>query len=197
MRFRLLNGPHEKTERMIAQYPEHLPLKRARVVIPTVEELKKRERNGEVVLKEAKLLSKEVERVCATMTIKEEKHSGKGYQNEFCAVQLTAQPSRREFYKVCRQCTDFVVNYPVQSWLSSILKVHFTEVLRLVRHREVIVKGVSIFLAQIHRLGNVTYKSVFHPLLRRATLTFPLTTTGWSLCTYATSFAQFCHRIWW
>ena len=75
MRFRLLEGTRAETEQMIARYPEHLPLKK--VVIPTVAELKERERKGQVVSEEEKLLSKELERVYPIITIKQEGHNVK------------------------------------------------------------------------------------------------------------------------
>ena len=138
MRFRLLNGPLEETEQMIMRYPEHLPLKR--VVIPTMAELEKRERNGEVVSEEDKLLSEEIKMVYPPTTIKQEEHSVKDEkksdknqkesdgrssqsksgsaakepnrntpENKTESVQLSAQQNRRDYYKVCWECTDFAV----------------------------------------------------------------------------------------
>ena len=143
MRFRLLNGPPGEREQMILRYPEHLPLKR--VLIPTVTELEKRERNGEVVSDEDFLLSEEIEKVYPTTTIKEEMHIGKiekdsgknqkeadrssslgksgspgkepnhipPPENKAGSVEVTVQQNRRDYYKVCRGCADFVVSYPV------------------------------------------------------------------------------------
>ena len=109
LRFRLLNESLEETEAMIAQYSDYLPLKR--VVIPTMAELKEKERNGEVVSEEDKLLSTEMERVF----FKSEKYSGKDEKEPDCSSpesehgssKLTAQQHKREFYPVCRGYADF------------------------------------------------------------------------------------------
>ena len=134
MRFRLLTGPHEETEQMIARYPEHLPLEK--VVIPTVTELEERERKGEVVSEADKLLSEEIE-VYLIMTIKQEEPSVKdekksdknqkeseGSSSRSKSGSAAKEPNRRDYYKVCRECTDFVASYPVYHWHALEGEVH-------------------------------------------------------------------------